>query len=99
MQTKERTIKTRLEFYDFEMFSQKGNAACRSLVKKAFSKIEGKTRIDKDSIIKLLKEGVEKIAETHPEVRDSEPGYHIAELVNHMFNQVGYKYQINRWDF
>jgi hypothetical protein len=99
MQTQERTLRTRLEFYDFEMFSKKGNTACRKLVTKVFNRIEGNHRVCKEHIINLLKEGVEKISEIHPEVNDTEPGYHISELVTQMCDQVGYKYKISRWDF
>ena len=99
MQTQERTLRTRLEFYDFEMFSKKGNTACRKLVTKVFNRIEGNPRVSEEHILNLLKEGVEKISEIHPEVGDTEPGYHIAELVSQMCDQVGYKYKISRWDF
>ena len=99
MNSQERTLRTKLEFYDFEMFSKKGNTACRKLVTKVFNKIEGPSRLCKQYIINLLKEGVEKIKKDHPEVDDSEPGSHIANLVTQMCDQIGYKYKINRWDF
>lgn len=95
----ERNLRTKLEFYDFEMFSKKGNTACRRMVTKIFNKIEGPYRLCKQAIINRIKEGVEKIEKEHPEVRDSEPSHHIASLVTQMCDQIGYKYQINRWDF
>lgn len=95
----ERTLRTKLEFYDFEMFSKKGNMACRRMVTKIFNKIEGPYRLCEQAIINQIQEGIEKIEKDHPEVRDSEPRHHIATLVTQMCDKIGYKYQINRWDF
>lgn len=91
-------IKTRLKTYDFEMFSTQGNKACQRLVSKVLTKIEGKTRIDKEQLIKLCKESVKNIKEKHSEVNDSEPEYHITLLINRICSDGGYNYEIQRGD-
>jgi hypothetical protein len=90
---------TNLENYDFEMFSPAGNKACQSLVKKVFRKIEGKTRLTEDDVYKHIREGIKKVKEKHSEVYDSEPGWHIQEWVNKKLKEVGYGFEVSRYDF
>lgn len=92
-------IEQELEKRDFEMFSKKGNNACRSLVKKVFKKIEGKTRVTEESVTEIISEGCKKIFTTHPEVYDTEPGYHIQYLVNSKLEEIGYSFQVSRYEF
>jgi hypothetical protein len=88
-----------LEKYNFEMFSPDGNKACQSLVKKLFKKIEGKTRLTEEDVYKHIRDGIEEVAEKHEEVYDTEPGWHIQELVNKKLAEVGYGYTVSRYDF
>ncbi len=88
-----------LEKYNFEMFSSAGNKACQSLVKKLYKKIEGKTRLTEEDVYKHIRDGIEKVADKHGEINDSEPGWHIQELVNKKLAEVGYGFKVSRYDF
>ena len=76
---------------DYEMFSKSGNNACQSLVNRITKKINGTKRVTADEIETLVKEGMEKIAIKHPEVGDSEPGYHIRGRVDKAMREAGYQ--------
>jgi len=88
-----------LESYDFEMFSKAGNVACRSLVKKAIKKINGPKRITQEEITQYCTGLIKKVEDKHSEVYDTEPVYHIAELVNKALSDVGYQFKVSRYDF
>jgi hypothetical protein len=88
-----------LETYDFEMFSKAGNNACRSVVKKAISKITGTKRITQEEITLYCTNLIKKVAEKYGEIYDTEPGWHIADLVNKSLAEVGYEFRVSRYDF
>ena len=88
-----------LEIYDFEMFSKAGNNACRSVVKKAIKKITGTKRITQEEITQYCTALIKIVAEKHGEVYDTEPGWHIAELINKSLTEVGYQFKLSRYDF
>lgn len=88
-------LKTR----EFEMFSKAGNTACRSGVKKIYNKINGSKRITLDDILNTCRDVMKKIEAKHPEVHDTEPGWHIQELTNKMLQEVGYCFEVSRYDF
>ena len=88
-----------LETYDFEMFSKAGNNACRSVVNKATKKITGTKRITQDEIIKYCSQLITEVEKKHPEVSDTEPAWHIADLINKALEQVGYQFKVSRYDF
>lgn len=89
-----------LEKYDyFEMFSKAGDKACKNLVKKIFKKIEGKYRITQDDITQMITVECKKVQQKHPEVYDTEPGWHIQELVNKKLQEIGYCFEVSRYDF
>jgi hypothetical protein len=83
-----------LETYDFEMFSTSGNNACRSIVKKAINKISGTKRITEEEITQYCTTLINKVAEKHGEVKDTEPSWHIAKLIDKSLEEVGYKFSI-----
>lgn len=87
-----------LETYDFEMFSKAGNNACRSVVKKAINKINGTKRITEDTFVEYIRGLVSKVADKHGEVEDTEPTYHIAELINKSLSEAGYAFSISRYN-
>ena len=89
---------TMLDKYDFEMFSKAGNSACRSAVKKAIKKITGPKRVTEDEILQYTRDLVSKIADKHGEVEDTEPTWHIAELVNRALSECGYGFKISRYN-
>jgi hypothetical protein len=88
-----------LETYDFEMFSKAGNNACRSLVKKVTNKITGAKRVTQEDITQYCSSLVNKLAEKHGEVYDTEPAHYIAAFVNKSLAEVGYDFKISRYDF
>jgi len=91
--------KEMLKDYNFEMFSKAGNNACRSLTMRLFKIIGGKYRITEEDLVEIIRERTKKIAITYPEVYDTEPGYHIQELVNKKLQAIGYSFQVSRYDF
>lgn len=93
------SLEQRLETYYFEMFTTKGNDACRAMVKKIFRKLKGKYRIDRGDLIEICSAEMKKVAKKHPEIWDTEPSWHIADLINQMCFKVGYTHEIKRWDF
>lgn len=82
----------------YEMFTKSGDRACHSLVTKITKKINGKTRVSKEQIVTMVNEGIKKIAEKHAEVNDTEPEGWIVERVSNSLREVGYGFQITRWD-
>jgi len=88
-----------LETYDFEMYSKAGNNACRSAVKKAIKKITSKKRITQEEITQYCSDLIEGIAKKHREVNDTEPEWHIADLVSKSLSEVGYEFRVSRYDF
>jgi hypothetical protein len=88
-----------LKVHDFEMFSKAGNNACRSVVKKATNKITGTKRITQEEITQYCTNLIKKVKEKHSEVYDTEPVWHIAELVNKSLSEVGYEFRVSRYDF
>jgi hypothetical protein len=89
----------KLKDYDFEMFSKKGNQECLKLVNKVYKTIEGTKRITVEDILKTIKEGLDKVVETHGEIYDTEPQQHIEYLVNKKLLEGGYVFRVSRWDF
>jgi hypothetical protein len=89
-----------LEKYNsFEMFSKAGDKSCKSLVKKVFRRIGGKYRMTQDDVTVMITEECKKIQKKHPEVYDTEPGCHIQELVNKKLQEIGYCFEVSRYDF
>lgn len=85
------------QFY-FEMFSPAGEKACNSLLAKVFRKLEGSQRVFKEDIELMLTEGMKKISDKHPEVYDTEPQANFAELVSKKAKEMGYGWEISRWE-
>lgn len=83
----------------FEMFSKAGDRACKALVKKVFRRIGGKYRLTEQDVTEMITIECKKIQKKHPEVYDTEPGYHIADLVNQKLKEVGYCFEVSRYDF
>lgn len=89
----------KLEQRGFEMYTKAGDTQCRNLVKKVFRRIESKKRLTKEECLTMISEGMKKISIKHPEVHDTEPGYHIAHLINLKCKEVGYCFELSRYDF
>ena len=85
--------------YEYEMFTKSGNKACHSLVTKICKKIQGNKRLSKEEVLKMVVDGINKIAIKHGEVNDTEPEANICYQVNKELMRVGYGYEISRWDF
>ena len=83
----------------FEMYTKTGDNACRALVKKVFRRIGGKYRMTADEVTEMITAECKKIQKNFPEVYDTEPGYHIADLVNKKLQEVGYCFEVSRYDF
>lgn len=100
MSTENKTADQQLENYpSFEMFSKGGNNACKSLTKKIFKKIGGKYRLTEEQVTEMISSECKKIEKKYPEVYDTEPGYHIAHLVNQKLKEVGYCFEVSRYNF
>ena len=83
----------------FEMFSQAGNNACKRLTKRVLKRIGSKFRVTEDELSAMIGEGMKKIAHKYPEVYDTEPGGHIADFVNLKLDEIGYSFQVSRYNF
>jgi len=83
----------------YEMFSKAGNKRCHTLTLKVCKKIFSDKRMAKAHIIMMLRDGIDKIQESYPEVQDSEPPGHIAFYVNRALEKAGYNFEVERYDF
>ncbi len=83
----------------FEMFSKGGDNACRKLVKKVFKKIEGKYRVTEDEITQMIALECKVVQSKYPEIYDTEPGGHIQYLVNEKLKEMGYCFEVSRYNF
>ena len=83
-----------LETYSFEMYTKSGDNACRSIVRAAWKKIEGKKRVTQDQIKKYVKYRMHKLYSNgkHKEIYDTEPGQHIFYLVCKKAREIGYNF-------
>lgn len=81
------------------MFSKAGDRACHSLVKKVIKKVNGNTKVTKDSLDAIISEGLKKIAEKHGEVNDTEPESNIEYNVNKALKDNGYSIRVDRFDW
>ena len=82
----------------YEMFSKQGNRMCHNLVCEIEDKVKGKYRVTKEEVIEMIVEGIKNISDKHSEVNDTEPEYHICSRVNKICNEVGYAFDINRFE-
>lgn len=82
----------------YEMFSKAGDKMCHSLVSRIEKKVKGKHRVTKEEVLQMIKEGMKKISEKHEEVNDTEPEYHICSRINEACKEVGYDFNINRYE-
>lgn len=82
----------------YEMFSKAGDKMCHSLVERIEKKVKGKYRVTKEEVLQMILEGMKKIAEKHEEVNDTEPEYHICSRVNEACKEVGYDFNISRYE-
>ena len=84
----------KIEKYYFEMFSKKGETACRNGVKKIFKKVEGKRKLTQESIQAFYEKVMNDIEKTHSEVWDTEPRDHIIDLTNMSLKENGYNFRV-----
>jgi hypothetical protein len=82
----------------YDMYTKSGNLACERLVSRISKKVNGRIRLTRDDVVKMLSEGVSKIAEKHPEVNDTEPEWALVENVNLALELAGYGYKMERSD-
>lgn len=82
----------------YEMFSKAGDKMCHTLVTKIENRIKSRYRVTKEEILQMISEGMKKIAEKHGEVNDTEPEYYICTRINNACKEVGYEFDINRFD-
>jgi hypothetical protein len=87
-----------IDNYSFEMFSERGNKACRSMMKKIYKKVGGRARVEKEDIFKFIRDEVLVITNEHAEIYDTEPQYHIADLTRKIFDEFGYNNEFDRYD-
>ena len=89
---------TKQSIPSYEMFTKSGDKMCHSLVVKIEKKVKGKYRVTKEEVIQMISEGMKKISEKHSEVNDTEPEYHICSRVNDACKEVGYDFDVSRFD-
>lgn len=94
------TVQNYLEVFNnkarnFEMFSQRANRRCQTMVSKVIKELMGNKRVIKPALIIKLKMEMEKIAETYSEIWDTEPPQHICGYVNKALKLEGYNFEID----
>lgn len=89
---------TKQSIPSYEMFSKAGDRMCHNLVCKIEKKVKGKYRVTKEEVLQMISEGMKKISEKHSEVNDTEPEYNICSKVNTFCKEVGYDFDISRFD-
>jgi polyhydroxyalkanoate synthesis regulator phasin len=99
MQTESKPVLETLDTYYFEMFSKAGENACRSIVKKIIKKINGKKRVTQEEMTQYCSDLIKGVAAKHSEINDTEPEWHIADLTNKALAEVGYCFEVSRYDF
>lgn len=77
----------------FEMFSKRGDNACKTGVKKIFKKIEGKRRLTQEVICAYVLKVINEINEKYGEVYDTEPRNHILDFTNMALKENGYSFE------
>ena len=90
----------RIEKSGFQMFTETGNKKVRSITKAAVKKIHSKKRITEEELYDYVGKKVMKASlnEKYGEILDSEPPGSICYWINHALSNVGYKFELNRWD-
>lgn len=89
---------TKNEIPSYDMFSKAGDRMCHTLVTKIEKKVKGKYRVTKEEVLQMISDGMKKIAEKHSEVNDTEPEYMICSRVNKICKEMGYGFDISRYD-
>ena len=92
-------METKTEIPSYEMFSKTGSMLCHNLTMRVIKKVNGKKRVTEEELNKMIGAGMEKIQKKHGEVYDSEPGYHIQWRVNKVLEEVGYSFELSRYNF
>jgi hypothetical protein len=85
--------------YDFEMFTERGNQLCRGMVQEVWNRIESDKRVTLDEVYTIINAGMKIVEKSHREVHDTEPENHIEDLVNMKLKEIGYSFQVSRYDF
>jgi hypothetical protein len=70
-----------LDNYYFEMFSKAGEAACRSVVRAAWKKLSGRTRVTGKEMANFVETIMGEKSKRFPEIWDTEPREHIRHLI------------------
>ncbi len=83
-----------LDLQTFEMYTKAGDKACRSIVRAAWKKIEGKKRGTGVELRDYVEARMNKVymAGKHKEIYDTEPRYHILYLVNKKAKEFNYDF-------
>jgi hypothetical protein len=85
---------SRLDDYDFEMFSKEGEDAVREHLRKIIQWIESTPRkITPELIDEKINLMMEKVSKEHEEVYDTEPAYHIRWHIAKCLDDNFYNYQ------
>lgn len=82
---------------DFAMFTNEGNQACTHALIAIHEIIYGDKFIPEAEFKKFVKEQIDQIALTHPEVNDTEPEVLFDIRINRALEERGYAYRVNRY--
>ena len=88
------SYRQRLEKMCFEMFTKRGERACKTAVKKLFTKVEGKRKLDEKKMQDFFEKVMASVSVKHPEVWDTEPREHIKDLTNLALEMNGYNFEL-----
>ena len=82
----------------YEMFTKAGDKKVRSITKAAVKKVHSKRRITEQELYKYIGKKIMKASLKYEEILDSEPPSHICYWVNCALSDVGYKFNLDRWN-
>lgn len=83
----------------YEMFSAAGNAAIHGIIKKTMRKVYGKKKVTQSELEAYIGGELKRVSVKHGEAWDTEPPIHIEWWVNKALKEVGYGFEVNRYNF
>lgn len=93
-----KSFKDVIDNYHFEMFSEQGNKECEKIMKRVYDRVSGDMRISQEHLFLFIRNEVKKVEKSYPEINDTEPQNHIADLTRMICEQFDYNSDFDRFD-
>jgi len=88
-------------YYDFEMFTPKGNEKVKQTIQQIIITVFDEKKITVKGMEKYIKHLIESVSKKkkYSEINDTEPETHIQNHTNKVLKFCGYDIEVNRWRF